>query len=83
VLKRGWHEERELGSVAWLCRACHSFVHRVCSNEELARHWYVVLEGVEETTANSMIRYTVELLEDREDVQKWIGWVGKVRWKAR
>jgi hypothetical protein len=46
VLKRGWHEERELGSVAWLCRACHSFVHRVCSNEELARHWYVMLGGV-------------------------------------
>lgn len=66
VLKRGWHEERELNSVAWLCRACHSFVHRMASNEELAKEWY-----------------TVERICDREDVQKWAMWVGKVRWKKR
>lgn len=42
VLKRGWHEEQQLNSVAWLCRACHSFVHRMASNEELAREWYTV-----------------------------------------
>ncbi|EXJ85724.1 hypothetical protein A1O1_06092 [Capronia coronata CBS 617.96] len=42
VLKRGWHEEHRLNSVAWLCRACHSFVHRMASNEELAREWYTV-----------------------------------------
>jgi hypothetical protein len=42
VLKRGWHEEQVLNSVAWLCRACHSFVHKMASNEELAREWYTV-----------------------------------------
>jgi hypothetical protein len=42
VLKRGWHEGHVLNNVAWLCRACHSFVHRMASNEELARHWYTV-----------------------------------------
>lgn len=42
VRKRGWHEEWMLGSVAWLCRACHSYVHRVASNEELAREYYTV-----------------------------------------
>lgn len=42
VLKRGWHEEQQLNSVAWLCRACHSFVHRMASNEELAKEWYTV-----------------------------------------
>ena len=42
VLKRGWHEEQRLNSVAWLCRACHSFVHRMASNEELAREWFTV-----------------------------------------
>ncbi|KEF62603.1 uncharacterized protein A1O9_00576 [Exophiala aquamarina CBS 119918] len=42
VLKRGWHEEHKLNSVAWLCRACHSFVHRMASNEELACDWYTV-----------------------------------------
>jgi len=42
VLKRGWHEEWRLNSVAWLCRACHSFVHRLASNEELARDWWSV-----------------------------------------
>lgn len=40
VLKRGWHEEHMLNKVAWLCRACHSFVHRMASNEELAREWH-------------------------------------------
>ncbi|KAF2121978.1 hypothetical protein BDV96DRAFT_483098 [Lophiotrema nucula] len=66
VLKRGWHTEDRLNSVAWLCRACHSFVHRSASNEELAKEWY-----------------TVELLEQREDVQAWVKWVGRVRWKSR
>ena len=66
ALKRGWHEEKELNSVAWLCRACHSFVHRMASNEDLAKEWY-----------------TVERICDREDVQKWAMWVGKVRWKKR
>ena len=42
VLKRGWHEEHQLNSVAWLCRACHSFVHRMAPNEELAREWFTV-----------------------------------------
>ena len=42
VLKRGWHEEAVLNSVAWLCRPCHSMVHRMESNEELARRWYTV-----------------------------------------
>ncbi|EXJ67008.1 uncharacterized protein A1O5_09654 [Cladophialophora psammophila CBS 110553] len=63
VLKRNWHEEHRLNSVAWLCRACHSFVHRMASNEELAREWY-----------------TVDLICQREDVQKWSQWVRRVRW---
>ena len=66
VLKRGWHEEWELNRVAWLCRACHSFVHGIAGNEELAREWN-----------------TVERLLEREDVRRWAGWVGRVRWKAR
>lgn len=66
AIKRGWHQEWELANVAWLCRACHSFVHRVASNEELAREWY-----------------TVERLEEREDVQRFAAWIGSVRWKKR
>jgi hypothetical protein len=66
AIKRGWHAEAELNAVAWLCRACHSFVHRVASHEELAQEYY-----------------SVDRLLEREDVQKWIGWVGRVRWKAR
>ncbi|MCJ1458152.1 hypothetical protein MMC28_008523 [Mycoblastus sanguinarius] len=42
VVKRGWHEEWRLSSVAWLCRACHSFVHRVAGNEELGREYWSV-----------------------------------------
>lgn len=53
VLKRGWHEEWQLNSVAWLCSACHSFVHKVATNEELARDWYTVelLTGREDLQA--------------------------------
>jgi hypothetical protein len=65
-VKRGWHEEWRLNSVAWLCRACHGFVHGVGSNEVLAREWW-----------------SVELLLGREDVRRWRGWVGRVRWKSR
>lgn len=42
VLKRGWHPEADLQNVAWLCRACHSFVHRTIGNEELAKGWFTV-----------------------------------------
>lgn len=42
VLKRGWHEEWELNSVAWLCGACHRFVHNCASNEDLAKDWFTV-----------------------------------------
>ena len=66
VMKRGWHEEWMLNSVAWLCRACHSFVHRMASNEELAKEYF-----------------TVDRILEREDVQSWRGWVGRVRWKTR
>lgn len=40
AVKRGWAKEWELQKVAWLCRACHSFVHRMASNEELAKEWH-------------------------------------------
>lgn len=64
VLKRGWHDEKQLNSVAWLCRACHTFVHRMASNEDLAKAFY-----------------SLDLIWERDDVQKWAQWVGKVRWK--
>jgi hypothetical protein len=42
VLKRGWHTEDQLNNVAWICRACHSYVHSIASNEELAKDWYTI-----------------------------------------
>jgi len=42
VLKKKWHPEAMLNSVAWLCRPCHSTVHRVATNEQLAREFYTV-----------------------------------------
>ncbi|KAI4595487.1 hypothetical protein KJ359_006833 [Pestalotiopsis sp. 9143b] len=42
AVKRGWHREEDLQSVAWLCRACHSFVHKFASHEDLARYYYTV-----------------------------------------
>lgn len=53
VVRRGWHRREDLQSVAWLCRACHSFVHRLAGNEELAREYFTVerLMGREEVVA--------------------------------
>lgn len=42
AVRRGWHRKEDLGSVAWLCRACHSFVHRAAGHEELARELFTV-----------------------------------------
>lgn len=50
AVKRGWHREEDLGNVAWLCRACHSFVHRFAGHEVLAKEFFTVerLLGAEE-----------------------------------
>ncbi|TFK37872.1 hypothetical protein BDQ12DRAFT_631970 [Crucibulum laeve] len=66
VLKKGWHKEAMLGSVAWLCRPCHSAVHHVARNEDLARNYY-----------------TIDLLLEREDIQKWQKYAAKQRWGVR
>lgn len=42
AVKRGWHGEWELAKVAWLCRACHSYVHKIATNEELAKELFSV-----------------------------------------
>ncbi|KAJ5913627.1 hypothetical protein N7504_002510 [Penicillium tannophilum] len=59
VMKKGWHDEWMLNSVAWLCRACHSFVHRMAGNEELAREWFTVERIMER--------------EDVRDWANWVG----------
>ncbi|KAF8152376.1 hypothetical protein B0H34DRAFT_663602 [Crassisporium funariophilum] len=66
VLKKGWHSEAMINSVAWLCRPCHSVVHHVASNEDLARSYY-----------------TLQLLLEREDVQKWQKYAAKQRFGVR
>ncbi|OQO12468.1 hypothetical protein B0A48_03110 [Cryoendolithus antarcticus] len=42
AVKRGWHAEWELNKVAWICRQCHSFLHKIASNEELAKELFSV-----------------------------------------
>ncbi|KAI0836194.1 hypothetical protein F5Y06DRAFT_111464 [Hypoxylon sp. FL0890] len=42
AVKRGWHREEDLQNVAWLCGACHRFVHRFAGHEDLARRFYTV-----------------------------------------
>ncbi|KAF5335773.1 hypothetical protein D9611_009682 [Ephemerocybe angulata] len=66
ALKKGWHTEAMLNKVAWLCRPCHSVVHRVASNEELAQSYH-----------------TVELLLEREDVQRWQRYASKQRFGVK
>ncbi|KAF2760885.1 hypothetical protein EJ05DRAFT_508122 [Pseudovirgaria hyperparasitica] len=57
VIKRGWHEARQLNDVAWLCRQCHSFVHRIAGNEELAREWYTVEKLLEREDVQRWARW--------------------------
>jgi hypothetical protein len=47
-------------------RQCHTAVHNVATNEELAQHYY-----------------TVELLLQREDIQKWGRYASKQRFGIR
>ncbi|KAI5462342.1 hypothetical protein BGZ63DRAFT_211396 [Mariannaea sp. PMI_226] len=42
AVKRGWHKREDLQNVAWLCGACHRFVHHFKNHEELARYYYTV-----------------------------------------
>ncbi|KAF4982698.1 hypothetical protein FZEAL_1725 [Fusarium zealandicum] len=42
AVKRGWHHKEDLQNVAWLCGACHRFVHNFKSHEELARDYHTV-----------------------------------------
>ncbi|KAK3346712.1 hypothetical protein B0T25DRAFT_613336 [Lasiosphaeria hispida] len=65
VVKRGWHRADELQNVAWLCGACHRFVHHFAGHEELARRYY-----------------TVELLREQPEIEAWVAWVGRLRWKG-
>lgn len=65
AVKRGWHKPEDLQNVAWLCGACHRFVHQFKTHEELARDYY-----------------TVERLLEEEEVQKWVAWVGRLRYKG-
>ncbi|KAF9003086.1 hypothetical protein BDQ17DRAFT_516585 [Cyathus striatus] len=66
VLKKKWHPESMLNSVAWLCRPCHTAVHQVARTEDLARNYY-----------------TVGLLLEREDIQKWRKYAAKQRFGVR
>ncbi|KAK4160112.1 hypothetical protein QBC43DRAFT_325935 [Cladorrhinum sp. PSN259] len=42
AVKRKWHAREDLQNVAWLCGACHRFVHQFRGHEELARSYYTV-----------------------------------------
>jgi hypothetical protein len=50
-----------LNSVAWLCRSCHSFVHRMASNEELAKEWYTVEKILERADAQDWAHWASRL----------------------
>ncbi|KAJ0123873.1 proline-specific permease [Diaporthe amygdali] len=57
ALKRGWHREEDLQNVAWLCRACHSFVHRFAGHEELARDYYTVERLLDQEEIQNFARW--------------------------
>lgn len=44
AIKRGWASDLTecRTRIAWLCRACHDFVHKIASHEQLAKHYNTV-----------------------------------------
>lgn len=86
AVKKKWHLTSMLNSVAWLCRyvsnnllvfraylnifyntrPCHTVVHQVATNEELAQNYY-----------------TVSLLLQRDDIQRWGKYASKQRFGVR
>lgn len=46
-----------LNRVAWLCIACHRFVHRMTSNEELAQKYYTVDKIMEREDAQAWAQW--------------------------
>ncbi|KAJ7128697.1 hypothetical protein C8R44DRAFT_616091 [Mycena epipterygia] len=66
AVKKKWHPTSMLNSVAWLCRPCHTMVHHVATNEELAQRYY-----------------SVSLLLEREDIQRWGKYASKQRFGIR
>ncbi|KAJ7075309.1 hypothetical protein B0H15DRAFT_792009 [Mycena belliarum] len=66
ALKKKWHPASMLNAVAWLCRPCHTVVHQIATNEELARSYH-----------------SVDLLLEREDIQRWGKYASKQRFGVR
>ncbi|KAI1763668.1 hypothetical protein GGR53DRAFT_496528 [Hypoxylon sp. FL1150] len=61
AVKRGWHREEDLQNVAWLCGACHRFVHRFAGHEELARRYYTVELLMEEEAVRRWVDWVGRL----------------------
>ncbi|KAK3384948.1 hypothetical protein B0H63DRAFT_174412 [Podospora didyma] len=74
AVKRGWHRGDELQNVAWLCGACHRFVHGFASHEDLARRYYTVKLLLEEPEIEAFASWVGKL--------RWKG-LGGVRGSRR
>lgn len=87
VLKRGWHDESMLNSVAWLCRydiswAISGSVYADCFICR-SRNCHSMVHRVERCEVLAREFYTVELLLQREDIQRWRKYISKQRWGFR
>ncbi|TFB06600.1 hypothetical protein CCMA1212_000107 [Trichoderma ghanense] len=61
AVKRGWHRKEDLQNVAWLCGACHRFVHRFRNHEDLARYYYTVELLLEEEEVRKFAEWVGKL----------------------
>jgi hypothetical protein len=86
VLKKGWHHESMLNSVAWLCRyvMCQvSFVTVIDGPLPYYRPCHSAVHHAEPNDVLAKEYYTVDLLLEREDLQKWTKYISKQRWKPK
>ena len=42
ALKHGWHKKETLSRIAWLCRGCHDYVHRIASPTTLGKEYWSI-----------------------------------------
>lgn len=80
VLKKKWHPEEMLNSVAWLCRFVGelslSYTHYRCF---VCRPCHSMVHSVARTEELAREYYTIDLLLARDDVVKWRNYAAKQR----
>lgn len=83
AVKRGWVDDRETSNLAWLCRACHNFVHRMASHEELAKDGRSIQQLLDRHDIQKWVSARVRaVLNQALNVIDTLSQVGRLDWAS-